>query len=325
MPPGFTTFSALGSIAVIGVTDPALLAQVRAGVQAVVSAFDLACSRFRDDSELSALCRTPGRPVPVSELLLDAVAAALRAARLTDGDVDPTLGAALRSLGYDRDYEELAARGPACVRVVEVAGWAAVRLDRAAGTVEVPRGVELDLGATAKALCADRAAAAAHAATGAGVLVSLGGDIALAGAPPQEGWRVRVTDDHRAPPAAPGQWITLHSGGLATSSTRVRRWQTDDGEAHHLLDPVTGRPASGGWRTASVCAASCLDANIASTASIVRGDAAASWLESLRLPARLVTTEGTALHVGGWPADGDDLPSAGPRASVTMGYRKLQP
>jgi thiamine biosynthesis lipoprotein len=324
MPPAFTSFSALGSTAVIAVTDPALLARVRAGVQAVVSAFDLACSRFRDDSELSALCRTPGRPVPVSELLLDAVAAALRAARLTDGDVDPTLGAALRSLGYDRDYEELAARGPACVRVVEVPGWAAVRLDRAAGTVEVPRGVELDLGATAKALCADRAAAAAHAATGAGVLVSLGGDIALAGAPPQEGWKVRVTDDHRAPLTAPGQWITVHSGGLATSSTQVRRWETRDGEAHHLLDPATGRPAAGGWRTVSVCAASCLDANIASTASIVRGDAAVPWLKSLRLPARLVTNEGTALHVGGWPADGDDLPSAGPSVSVTMGHRRLQ-
>jgi thiamine biosynthesis lipoprotein len=174
----------------------------------------------------------------------------------------------------------------------------------------VPAGVEIDLGATAKALCADRAAAAAHEATGAGVLVSLGGDIALAGAAPPPGWRVRVTDDHRSDARAPGQWISLPTGGLATSSTQVRCWETDAGTAHHLLDPSTGRPAESCWRTVSVCAASCLDANIATTATIVRGERALPWLESLGLPARLVDTGGRVRHIAGWPADGDDLPAA---------------
>jgi thiamine biosynthesis lipoprotein len=302
MPPGFTTFSALGSIAVIGVTDPALLAQVRAGVQAVVSAFDLACSRFRDDSELSALCRTPGRPVPVSELLLDAVAAALRAARLTDGDVDPTLGAALRSLGYDRDYEELAARGPACVRVVEVAGWAAVRLDRAAGTVEVPRGVELDLGATAKALASDRAARRIATATGASALVSLGGDVAVAGAHGRA-WPVRVAEDHAAPLDAPGPVVAIGSGGLATSSTRVRSWPTDRGVAHHVIDPRTGRPAETPWRTVSVAAGSCLAANVLSTGALVVGSGAPAWLAERGAHARLVGLDGAVRLVGGWPVE----------------------
>jgi thiamine biosynthesis lipoprotein len=67
------------------------------------------------------------------------------------------------------------------------------------------------------------------------------------------------------------------------------------------------------WRTASVCAASCLDANIASTAAIVRGSRAVEWLEGLGLPSRLVGVDGTACHVAGWPAAGDDLPVAGPR------------
>jgi FAD:protein FMN transferase len=177
--------------------------------------------------------------------------------------------------------------------------------------VRLARGVRLDLGATAKALAADRAAAAASHLTGCGVLVSLGGDIAIAGSSPPEGWRVRVTDDHRSDASAPGQWITLEGGGLATSSTTVRRWPTADGDAHHLIDPSTGRPATGFWRTVSVTAATCLDANIASTAAIIRGEPALSWLRSLGLPSRLVGEDGRVRHVAGWPADGDDLPLCG--------------
>lgn len=307
------SFSALGSTAVVAVTNPERLDDARTAVEAIVDAFDLACSRFRADSEIMRLGDARGQSVQVSRLLFDAVEAGLRAARLTDGDVDPTLGEAIRALGYDRDFDELASRGPARVRMARVPGWKAVQLDERARTLRVPVGVEIDLGATAKALCADRAAAAASAAVQGGVLVSLGGDIALAGEPPAgEGWRVRVTDDHRADATAPGQWIALRTGGLATSSTQVRRWDTESGEAHHLLDPATGRPAQSCWRTVSVCAGSCLDANIATTAAIVRGERAPAWLESLGLPSRLVDTGGRVLHLAGWPTDGDDLPAAPP-------------
>jgi thiamine biosynthesis lipoprotein len=240
-------------------------------------------------------------------LLIEAVAASLRAARLTDGDVDPTIGEALMALGYDRDYALVGAAGPPRIQIVPVPGWRTIKLDAEAGTIRLARGVRLDLGATAKALAADRAAEAARRAAGCGVLVSFGGDIALAGPPPNGGWRVRVTDDHRSDVDVPGQWITLESGGLATSSTAVRTWATDDGFAHHLVDPATGRPARGIWRTVSVAAGSCLDANIASTASIIRGDRALAWLQSLRLPSRLVTADGVARHIAGWPEEGDDL------------------
>jgi thiamine biosynthesis lipoprotein len=57
-----------------------------------------------------------------------------------------------------------------------------------------------------------------------------------------------------------------------------------------------------------VTAASCLDANIASTAAIIRGARALRWLEPLGLPSRLVGVDGTVRHLGGWPSDGDDLP-----------------
>ena len=306
-------FEAFGGQAVVVVADAPQLETARRAVERVVDEFDRACSRFSEDSELSVVNASPGRAVKVSPLLIEAIAAALRAADLTGGDVDPTVGRALIALGYDRDFEELPATGGTPMpRLAAVAGWHTVELDPVAETVRVARGVTLDLGATAKALAADHAARAAAAAAGCGVLVSLSGDLAIAGSPRSDGWRVRVTDDHRSGIEAPGQWITLRSGGLATSTTTVRRWRNRDGVVHHLVDPATGQPVRSPWRTVSVAAATCLDANIASTASIVRGTPAVAWLEELGLPSRLVAADGTVRHVAGWPSAGDDLPVVNP-------------
>jgi thiamine biosynthesis lipoprotein len=301
-------FEAFGGLAVVGVTDADSLEPARIAVERVVADFDIACSRFRDDSELAAVNRGAGSWVSVSPLFIEAVTAALRAAQLTDGDVDPTVGQALIALGYDRDFADVVTRAAPPPTIAAVPGWRTLHTDQVAGAVRVSSGVRLDLGATAKALAADRAAAAASAAAGCGALVSLSGDLAVAGAPPTNGgWPIRVTDDHRAGPEAPGQTITVRSGGLATSSTTVRRWRTESGLAHHLVDPATGGPAGGPWRTVSVTASSCLDANIASTAAIIRGARAERWLAELRLPSRLVSVDGRVRHVAGWPEDGDDL------------------
>jgi thiamine biosynthesis lipoprotein len=313
--PASVSFPALGGTAVVAVTDPHALAAAHAAVEEEIHAIDLACSRFREDSELSAINAACGQAVTVSPLMLHAVEAALRAARLTGGDVDPTVGGALLSLGYDRDFDEVGDRTVATRPLASVPGWRTVRVDRDASTVRVAAGVVLDLGAVAKALAADRAAAAAAVASRIGVVVSLSGDLAIAGTAPDDGWRVRVTDDHRADASAPGQTITLRAGGLATSSTTVRRWQTESGPVHHLVDPATGRSTSGAWRTVSVAAASCLDANIASTAAVVRGGPALEWLEWLELPSRLVGADGTVRHVAGWPREGDDLPAHGELAA----------
>ena len=295
-------FPALGSEAVVLVAEPARLGPARQAVAAEVDAIDQACSRFRDDSELSAVNRARGRSVAVGDLLLGAIEVALRAARQTGGDVDPTVGLALVALGYDRDFAAVAASCEEAPRFAAVPGWRHVHLDRRRGRVRIPAGVRLDLGATAKALAADRAAARASQAAGCGVLVSLGGDLAIAGQPPAGGWSVRVTDWHAAGPEAEGQTIRMERGGLATSSTTVRHWSRGGEELHHVVDPATGRPAEVVWRTVSVAAATCVDANTAATAAIVRGERAPDWLAAARLPARLVRPDGTVVRVAGWPA-----------------------
>ena len=293
-------WAALGTRAGLVVSDPRALAPARRAVEGELDAIDRACSRFRDDSDLSRLNARAGRAARVGPRLLEAIGVALRAAALTGGIVDPTVGRSLILAGYDRDFAQIG-DAPSTLAATWVAGWRAISVDPARSSVLIPRGVHLDLGATAKALAADRAAAAAAAAApGAGVLVNLGGDLAAAGPAPAGGWAVRVADDHRAPPEAPGQSLRLDAGGLASSSTTVRRWGPG---AHHIIDPRTGMPAVSPWRTVSVAAATCVDANTASTAAIVLGDAAPAWLAERALPARLVDHDGRTHAVAGWPPE----------------------
>ncbi len=247
----------------------------------------------------------------VGPLLADAIGVALRVARATGGAVDPTVGRAMRRIGYDDDFDRLVSGGgPIALRIEPIPGWSTIRFDPVARTIRTPPGVELDLGSTGKALASDLAAAAAFEAVGGGVLVSLGGDIATAGMPPPGGWPVLVADDSTAPPDSDGEVIALRSGAIATSSTTVRRWTRGGTVLHHLVDPATGLPTEGPWRTASVIAASCVDANAAATAAIVRGTAAIDWLDGLGLAGRLVSNDGAVRYVADWPVPVAAAPQA---------------
>jgi thiamine biosynthesis lipoprotein len=347
-PPEFAAWRALGMLIQLGVTDPGRLAHARRLLEEDLAALDLACSRFRPDSELVAVAnaaRDARGPVtvPVSRLLAEAVEVSLRAAELTDGDVDPTIGGVMAALGYDRDFAELqpatsslmmdrrvhpdVASDPrssppddngrnerpterpqaGAVTVRTIPGWRSVSVDVAAGKLTVPAGVQLDLGATVKGWAADRSAAKIADRLGCGVLVSLGGDTAVAGPPPSEaGWPIRVQDTTlplEDTPDGPTQVVSIRSGGLATSSTAARRWHHGGDVLHHILDPRTGLPAAPLWRTVSVAAATCADANTAATAAIIRGDRAPAWLASLNLPARLVSVDGKTIStVANWPS-----------------------
>jgi thiamine biosynthesis lipoprotein ApbE len=323
--PAAADWQALGTQVWLLVTSPGQLAEARRLLEADLTAVDQACSRFRSDSELMRLgaggpgpdsagpasaeraSAGPASTVEVSPLLAEAIAVALRAARITDGDVDPTVAGAMSALGYDRDFSLLPAVGPPVrLTVRAVPGWRQVGFDEQARLLTLPRGVYLDLGATAKAWAADRAATRLTGALGCGVLVGLGGDISVAGPPPEGGWRIRVQDitgRPEDPPEGPAAVVAIRAGGLATSSTTARRWRRGGDVLHHILDPRTGLPASVHWRTVSVSAASCVDANTASTAAIIRGPQALDWLSNLGLPARLVDTAGSVRTVGGWPAE----------------------
>ena len=298
------------------------LAVARSAVEGVLAAVDAAYSRFRDDSEIVALNARAGERIRVSPLLGQAIEAGLRAARMTDGAVDPTVGRAMRAIGYDADFDIVRnPAGPIELRIEPIPGWQAVDYRPVDRSVVVRRGVELDLGSTGKGLASDLAAAAALAVLGgrdgsAGVLVSLGGDIAVLGRAPAGGWRILVAEDSETPTDAPGEVIAIETGAIATSSTTVRRWKRGGRTLHHLVDPRTGGPVESPWRTASVVASICVDANAAATAAIILGERAVAWLDARQLPARLVADDGAILRLNGWPEPEPSSAESDARASA---------
>jgi thiamine biosynthesis lipoprotein ApbE len=296
---------AMGTGVTVAVAEPDGLPAAVEAVERELANIDQACSRFRPDSDLSRINAAAGDWVRVSPLCVESLYVALRAAEVTDGLVDPTVGGALEEAGYTEDFEILPKEGPA-IRLTArpVPGWRKVLINRKAGAVRVPPDVRLDLGATAKSLASDRAAAGAFAAAGVGVLVSCGGDVSVAGDPPPGGWSIRVSVHHADPPDKPGgETILLEQGGLATSGVTARRWRRGGLMLHHIIDPATGLPADTPWRVVTVAAGTCVDANIASTAAVILGDAAPQWLEDRGLAARFVRADGSVLRVGGWPAE----------------------
>ena len=282
----------------VAVDEPGLLPEALALVQEQIAEVDLVCSRFRADSELSRVNRSAGQRVTLHPLLEEAIAAALRTAKMTGGLVDPTLGNHVQDAGYTVTFSALPTNGPPLdLTVRQLFGWQSVELDSASHSLRVPAGVALDLGASGKAWAADRAAETVAETFGVAALVECGGDIAVRGRVPDGGWPVRVAFDEGA---APGQDVTLHDGGLATSGTTARRWLRGGVEVHHIIDPRTGRPAQSPWAMVTVAARTCLEANAAATAALILGAEAPAWLEACHLPSRLVSSDGRVAHAGGW-------------------------
>jgi FAD:protein FMN transferase len=297
----------------LAVANPHHLPAARRLVDRELAAVEQASSRFRADSELRRLAHRGGRPTRVSALFLELLDAALAAARLTGGAVDPTLGEALAALGYDRDFPDVVRRTDG-IRVVRrpAPGWQRIDVDPEQRVVTVPADITLDLGATAKAWAADRCARVVSGELGIGVLVSLGGDIATAGPGPVGGWRVLVRDQ----PDDPAAVVSLPPGAaLATSSTRSRQWRREGRELHHILDPATCLPVEPVWASVTVAAGTCVEANTWSTAAVVQGSGAPALLTRQGLAARLVGVDGTPTHLGAWPA------AAEVRAVVTAAGR----
>ncbi len=301
--------AALGTSVVFATTESQAIATAKTILSEELAAIDLACSRFRADSELTRVHLASGRPVVLSPLLGELIRTAIEVARDTGGAVDPTVGTAVIELGYDRDFfdicdnSEMGAVRPA-------PGWRCIELDADNRVLEIPEGVRLDLGSTAKAFAADRASSRIAEATGCGVLVNLGGDISLAGAAPVEGWPIGLAAACTTSPAESDVVVAIRRGGLASSGTGVRSWWRGGQRVHHIIDPETGMSAKTCWQLVSVTAASCVAANAASTAAIIWGEEAPDRLSGLGLACRLVRNGGTVLTLGGWPAEHDD--SIGP-------------
>ena len=241
-------------------------------------------SRFLPNSELSRLGRADGAPTKVSAVTALLVELMVIAWRRTEGLFDPSMVDLLERAGYDRSFEQLDSETPPTPAPCPAAPTVAAHLhpplldeveaDPRTGLVRLPSGVRLDPGGLGKGLAADLVATAACDRGATGALVSIGGDLRVAGTPPPRGWEVEI-DHHRGLTAR----VNLRSGALATSSTLRRRWQRDGRQLHHVLDPRTGRPSTGDAVAVSVVAATAWWAEAVATAVLLAfGDASTTAL-----------------------------------------------
>jgi thiamine biosynthesis lipoprotein len=301
---GAASWRSLGTYVELRTTPEAVDAAATLAAR-VLDEVDVACSRFRDDSDLMGANRYAGQPVEVSPVLVGAVRVALEAAAETDGLVDPLLGDVLRAAGYDRTFALVPADDPAPT-ALPVAGGSWGQLVVTDTTVTVPTGASLDLGATGKAFAADLAALCVVDALNVPVLVCVGGDIRVA-APDDEPQDQPVVIGHSLADLEAGgssTLVRLGTGGLATSSVSARRWRRGGRQWHHVVDPRTGLPAQGPWRTITALGRTAAAANAATTASIVLGDAAHGWLVDRKVAARLVDHDGHVTRTPAWTTSG---------------------
>lgn len=266
-------------------------------------------SRFVADSEISRLNRQAGAPVVVGPDTVLLVEHAVAGWSRTGHRFDPTVGRAVIAAGYDRSFDELVERvdqvGPGGRASEHGPGGASMSAPGCRGLVVVPRlgivraphGVHLDPGGIGKGLAADLVATALVADGATGALVSVGGDLRVAGVAPDHGWTVEI-DHGRGPVGRVG----LCAGAVATSSILRRRWTTPRGVRHHVIDPRTGRPTSGAALACTVVAGEAWWAEVLATATLVAWEEADGHEVVAQLlgdAAGLVTTAaGSVVRVG---------------------------
>ncbi len=265
-------------------------------VRGVFEAWDARFTRFSEASELAQLNAAAGRLHPAGPELREVLHAAVDAAHATGGTFDPLLGARLVALGYDRTFEDLPADGTA----IELAAWhpgawREIEIDDLRGFVRIPAATAVDLGGIAKGMAVDAAIAALGNAGVPYAAVNAGGDLAVLGTPPgANGWPVILDEaDERA--------VTVHRGGLATSTVLARRWTSGGAARHHLIDARTGLPSTSEVITASVAAPTCREAEVAAKVALLRGAVeGAAFLTGNDLSGLLVTADGETWRTGGW-------------------------
>ncbi len=293
----FTTWGLSGTLAT---EHPGAMDYATSRLWHWINEIDRACNRFRPSSELARLNERTGEPIAISPTLERAVRAALDAAAATDGLCTPTVLGALLAWGYDRDFDEIRVRDVWARPIATLTPpYTDVAFDADTHTIRLAPGCRLDLGASAKALVAD--VVADEVAERGGVVVEVGGDVAVRGSGPDGPWVIGTSASLRIRGNEPR--VAVAGGGVATSSLTARTWRVDGREVSHIIDPRTGAPAQGPYATATVAAASCVTANAFATAALLWGENASYHIAQAGWSARLVRRDGTVDYVGGWPAE----------------------
>ena len=262
-----------------------------------VAALEYLWSRFLPDSDVSNINGT-GDWVTVSPETITLFEHARSGWRLTGGAFDPTILPSLVANGYGDSHTAApgqtmitdAVRGPA-------PGLGRVEIERAGNRIRLPEGIGFDPGGIGKGLAADLVATRLVDTGAVAAIVSIGGDVRVAGATP-EGWLVSVENPFAGD--RPIADLAVRDGAVCTSSVRARTWIRDGRTMHHLIDPASGDPMDSPTMSATVIAGEAWFAEVLTKAVIAADPVdALRFLESTGVEGIIVGVDRTVWKTPG--------------------------
>lgn len=240
------------------------------GAEAEIGRLESLWSRFLDTSDISRLNRAGGRPTEVASDTIVLVMTMVEAWHLTGGRCDASTLPATLGNGYRVSIDDPSRSTSLPSEARHGADLDRIGIDILGGRITLPRGCALDPGSVGKGLAADLTATWVLDQGAAGALVSIGGDLAAIGTPPEpEGWIVTVEDPFDE--SACLCTLRVGTGGVATSSTRTRRWVHDGTDRHHLIDPASGQQAVTDLAAVTVLAPTAWQAEAIATGALLGG------------------------------------------------------
>jgi thiamine biosynthesis lipoprotein len=257
-------------------------------------------SRFRPDSELSKINARSGALTQISPDMLGLLIRARELHEASGGIFEPAVLPALEAAGYNRSFEEIKASDEGATFAPQPRhSFSSLCIEAAASTMQMPRGMRIDLGGIAKGYTVDVIAQQLHA-TGA-ALINAGGDVRAIGAGATGGgWLIYVSDPHDESTVL--DEVTLRDQAIATSTTAVRRWRRGERPMHHLIDPRTRLPAETGVVSVTVVAGTATEADVFAKTALLLGLAEGRrFLERRDTPGLFVLPDGVVVATDGWP------------------------
>jgi thiamine biosynthesis lipoprotein len=226
-------FDAIGTSWQIDTPVP-LGAEVRDRVLDLGERFDVAYSRFRQDSIVARIAKAPEGGTfrfPSDAVVMFDLYDRLHAA--TDGAVDPLVGRDLELLGYDSDYSLVADEKAIASTAVDRPSWCR-DVKREGATITTRRPLAIDVGAVGKGRLVDLVAELLTDEGFEDFIVDGGGDICHRGRS-----KLDVGLEHPLDPALVIGIANVSGNAICASASNRRNW--GDG-LHHVLDGRTGRP-----------------------------------------------------------------------------------
>ncbi len=279
------------------VNDPGSLLGIEQAVE-LVERLETRWSRFLPDSDITRINDGAGAPAMVAPETITLIQTMQTAWNLTQGRYDPTTLPILVANGYEASRVNPASTTSLRPGATHSGALDQILVDPIRSTVTIPPGTALDAGGIGKGLAADMVVDLLLTTGAAGALVSIGGDLTVGGSAPEaEGWRVDI--ERGGPDGTTLCQTMIDSGGVATSSTRSRRWDHGGRERHHVIDPATGAQSDTDLAAVTVFARSGWRAEAFATAAILAGSRSViDFLDSHELSGIAVTDHGEAMVTG---------------------------